>query len=155
MFTTVCEYTIRALVRLAREQGEGPVQVKVIAAKEDIPRHFLAKILNQLTYRGLVKAFRGPGGGFILSRQADTISVLEVVDAVDGPDVRHTCLLGLPGCGEENHCPLHDTWERARSQFLAEIGRTSIQALADASAAMPTLPKPGDADCPPKAAGTG
>jgi len=127
LFTTVCEYALRALTHLAVYADGRPVQVKDIADAESIPRHFLAKILNQLTYKGLVRAFRGPGGGFLLSRPADEILVRDVVDSIDGFDsIRRRCVLGLDECNDDAPCPMHDSWKRFRETFLGGVSGLTL-----------------------------
>jgi Rrf2 family protein len=126
-FTTVCEYALRALTHLAVYGNGRPVQVKDIADREGIPRHFLAKILNQLTYKGLVKALRGPGGGFLLTRPPDEILARDVVESIDGYDaIRRRCVLGLDECNDEAPCPMHDSWKGFRETFLGGIGGLTL-----------------------------
>jgi Rrf2 family iron-sulfur cluster assembly transcriptional regulator len=130
-YSTSCEYALRALTHLAANESPAPIQVKEIAEAEEIPRHFLAKILNQLTYKNLVRAMRGPGGGFLLSRPATEILVGEVVDAIDGVEsIRNRCVLGLNSCKCEVPCPMHDDWERVREDFLGSVNRLSLAAMA-------------------------
>lgn len=132
LFTTVCEYAIRALTHLALYGGGKPVQVKEIAEVEQIPRHFLAKILNQLTYKGLVKATRGPGGGFVLTKPASEVKVKEIVDAIDGFEtIQRRCVLGLDDCNDRQPCPMHDTWSGFRTRFLATISDMTLDQLGE------------------------
>lgn len=129
-FTTVCEYAIRALTHLAVYANGRPVQVKDIAEVEDIPRHFLAKILNQLTYKGLVRAYRGPGGGFILARPANEIFVRDIVEAIDGfESLRRRCVLGLDECRDDQPCPLHESWRGFRETFLGGVSGLTLEIL--------------------------
>lgn len=131
-FTTVCEYAIRALTHLAVYGGDGPVQVKDIAEAEGIPRHFLAKILNQLTYKGLVRALRGPGGGFLLTMPPEEILVNDVVEAIDGFEaIRRRCVLGLDQCSDEQPCPLHEAWGGFRETFLGRVGGLSLTEMGE------------------------
>ncbi|HMB71059.1 MAG TPA: Rrf2 family transcriptional regulator [bacterium] len=132
LFTTVCEYAIRALTHLAI-YGEGkPIQVKSIADEEDIPRHFLAKILNQLTYKGLVKATRGPGGGFMLTRAPEEILVRDIVQSVDGFEaIQRRCVLGLDECNDAQPCPMHDAWAGFRERFLGSVSGLSLAEMGD------------------------
>ncbi len=131
-FTTVCEYALRALTHLAAYGDGRPVQVKEIAETEDIPRHFLAKILNQLTYKGLVKAMRGPGGGFTLVGSPDGILVKDVVEAIDGMDsIRRRCVLGLDECRDDMPCPMHESWKGFRETFLGGVGGLTLAAMAE------------------------
>jgi len=134
-FTTVCEYALRALTHLAAYGDGRPVQVKEIAEMEDIPRHFLAKILNQLTYKGLVKAMRGPGGGFTLVGSADAIFVKDIVEAIDGMDsIRRRCVLGLDECRDDAPCPMHDSWKGFRETFLGGVGGLTLASMAETMA---------------------
>jgi Rrf2 family protein len=80
-----CIYALRALVFLARHQRGGPVPIASIAAAESLPESFLRKTLTGLSRAGVVLAGRGPSGGFLLARPARSITLLEVVEAIDGP----------------------------------------------------------------------
>ncbi|HMB71783.1 MAG TPA: Rrf2 family transcriptional regulator [bacterium] len=131
-FSTVCEYGVRALTHLAAYGQSGPVQVKEIAEAEEIPRHFLAKILNQLTYKGLVKATRGPGGGFQLLRPPEEIRIGDVIEAIDGFDaIRDRCVLGLDACSDSDPCPMHEFWTSVREPFLSRVGTLTLASLGD------------------------
>ncbi len=131
-FTTVCEYAIRALTHLAVHGNDRPIQVKEIAEAERIPRHFLAKILNQLTYKGLVRALRGPGGGFLLTMPPNELYVKDVVEAIDGFDaIRRRCVLGLDECQDEEPCPLHEPWKEFRETFLNGVSDLTLAQMGD------------------------
>ncbi len=130
-FSTVCEYGVRALTHLAAYGGSGPVQVKDIAEAENIPRHFLAKILNQLTYKGLVKATRGPGGGFQLLKPPDEIPIGEIIEAIDGfGTLRNRCVLGLDECRDDQPCPMHNVWKKFREPFLGQVQDITLANMA-------------------------
>ena len=132
LFTTVCEYAIRALTHLALYGHGKPVQVKEIAEIEKIPRHFLAKILNQMTYKGLVRATRGPGGGFVLTKPAAEIEVKDIVEAIDGfESIQRRCVLGLEDCNDQQPCPMHDTWAAFRTRFLGSISGLTLEQLGE------------------------
>jgi len=133
MFSPPCQYAIRALVYLARHEGEGPVLARDIAGSEDIPKSFLSKILHQLGQRGLVRSQKGPGGGFALARPARQVTVADIAAAVDGvPDVTHRCLLGMPECSDATSCALHDAWKKFRSDYDRSIGALTLATLAAA-----------------------
>lgn len=134
-FTTVCEYALRALTHLAAYGQGRPVQVREIAETEQIPRHFLAKILNQLTYKGLVRAMRGPGGGFSLVQAPDAIVVKDVIEAIDGIEsLRRRCVLGLSECRDDQPCPMHESWKISREAFLSGIGSLTLASMAETMA---------------------
>jgi Rrf2 family protein len=129
-FTTVCEYAIRALTHLAVHGNERPIQVKEIAEAERIPRHFLAKILNQLTYKGLVRALRGPGGGFLLTKPPEEVFVKDIVEVIDGFDsIRNRCVLGLDECQDSEPCPLHESWKQFRERFLDGVSELTLATM--------------------------
>jgi Rrf2 family iron-sulfur cluster assembly transcriptional regulator len=85
LYSTPCEYAIRALTFIALHSDGAPVQVKRISEAERIPHHFLAKIMNRLISKGIVRAMRGPGGGFVLSKPASEMFVRSIIDAISMP----------------------------------------------------------------------
>lgn len=129
-FTTVCAYAVRALICVERAGGE-KVRVREIAESEGIPRHFLAKILHQLSGQDLVRASRGPGGGFVLVRPAEEIHLRDILAAIDGPDARRDrCVLGSHSCDAESPCPLHDVWSECRDRFWNDTANRTLADLA-------------------------
>ena len=109
-------YAISALSRLAAPGGSWTL-AKDIATSTDIPKAYLSTILNALVHSGLIKAKRGYRGGFILARAPEKISVLQVVEAVEGHRWREGCLLGLNQCSDERACPCHDFWKTERNKI--------------------------------------
>ena len=92
------EYAIRGIVFLASRPPEQVCLLSDIAAAVDVPPTFLAKIFQQFSKIGLVKSYRGTGGGFILGRSADKITLLDVYEAIDGPLQEPRCLFANPVC---------------------------------------------------------
>ena len=108
MFSKACTYGIRAVLYLATFSGvDQKIGVSELAEILAIPRHFLAKILQQLGRDNLVSSLKGPGGGFYLSEQDARNTLFQVIVCIDGPDVFSTCLLGFESCSNDNPCPLH------------------------------------------------
>jgi Rrf2 family transcriptional regulator, iron-sulfur cluster assembly transcription factor len=127
-----CEYAIRTLLHVAAAPADGPIAVREIAGALELPTATLAKIVQGLTRHGLLVSHKGPGGGVALGRSADTVTVLDVVDVVDGPSLRTQCVLGVPGCRDATlHCPLHDRWRVAREQILEALGARTLKDLAE------------------------
>jgi Rrf2 family protein len=83
--SSLCGHALHALVYLARHEREGFVPAVAVADAEGLPRDFLTKGLRPLVSRGLLHALRGPNGGYRLARPARGITLLDVVEAVDGP----------------------------------------------------------------------
>lgn len=125
-----CEYGLRAALYLTALQREGFVSIKDISRDLGISFPFLTKIFQKLTQQGILHSFRGPRGGVALARPAGQIMLVEIVLAIDGPDLFEECVLGLPGCGERQPCPLHDSWAKERDRIRRMFGAESLQSVA-------------------------
>lgn len=132
VFSSAARYALRATAHLGSLHEEGYVPARRLAEVLEIPPTFLAKVLKQLVDAGLLVAFRGPTGGVRLSRAADQISLRQIIEAVDGPAVFTECVLGLPGCGDLEPCPLHEGWAPIRAALAAEFDRQTIGSVSDA-----------------------
>ncbi len=128
-----CEYGLRAALYVSMSEKEGYVPIRVISSDLGMSAHFLTKILQQLTKAGILKSFRGPNGGIALARPASQVALIEVVEAIDGPELFRECMLGLPGCGERQPCPLHNKWMIERERLAALFATTTLDQLADSS----------------------
>ena len=132
LYSTPCEYAIRALTFIALHADGAPVQVKKISEAERIPHHFLAKIMNRLISKGIVRAMRGPGGGFVLTKPANEMFVRSIIDAIDGVDsIRKQCVLGLDVCRDDAPCPMHERWKAFRESFLASVDQLTLENMAE------------------------
>ena len=103
-----------------------------IAIETGIPGHFLAKLLQDLARDGFLKSSKGPRGGFRLAVPADEISMLRVVEAVDGAGRFDRCIGGSPECNSKVACGMHDSWMELRSRIIDYLGGTTIATLAKA-----------------------
>ena len=124
-------YAISALARL-QDPGGTWTLAKDIASSADIPKAYLSTVLNALVRDGLIKAKRGYRGGFVLARSAERISVLRVVEAVEGHAWREGCLLGLSQCSDERACPSHAFWKTQRGKiadFLRSLTLAQVAAF--------------------------
>ncbi len=83
--TTKSPYAIAALAELGRAAEDGPVPISELARRRDIPVQFLEQLFAALRRAGVLRSFRGVGGGYLFARAPDTVSVLEVVELLDGP----------------------------------------------------------------------
>ncbi|MDZ7721085.1 MAG: Rrf2 family transcriptional regulator [Balneolaceae bacterium] len=124
-----CVYGLRASLYLAsRENGEY-IPIRKMSGKLEISFHFLTKILQQLTAEGLMESFKGPNGGVRLSKDGTEIPLMDIVLAIDGPQLLTECALGLPGCGTKNPCPLHDKWAETRDSIREMLEETTLTEL--------------------------
>ncbi len=121
------DYALRAMIYLATLPDGTREPQQEVAAKNDIPRDFLAKILKTLTDRGLVTALRGPHGGVALGRSAREISFLDVIEAVEGPVVLNLCLDTSQGCSQGTTCTMQSVW-RAGQERMLDVYRSTMLA---------------------------
>lgn len=126
IFSKSCVYGLRAMIYLASISREGYVSIKALSEKLDISFHFLTKILQELTAADLMESMKGPKGGVRLAKPGRQITLKEVVEAIDGPAIFTECVLGLPGCGSEKPCPMHDMWEGTRDGIHDVFTSTSL-----------------------------
>jgi Rrf2 family transcriptional regulator, iron-sulfur cluster assembly transcription factor len=121
-------YAIKALSCLNQPECDSR-STPEIAACARVPRPYLAKIINALAHHGLVIARRGVGGGVSLARKAEQISLLQIVEAVEGKDWLADCLLGLNDCSDLSSCPTHEFWQRISREIRTELSRRTLADL--------------------------
>ena len=117
------------MVHLACLPPEARVQRKALVHLSEAPGSFLSKVLQRLVTEGLVQSRRGSGGGFELARPAEQISLLKVVEAIDGPLHLNLCVTGGPGCSRQVRCAVHPVWERAQAAIVQVLAGTSLDDL--------------------------
>jgi len=126
-----CQHALRALIYLASKNSDRPVLVREIADAALVPKQSLAKILHGLRNKGLVKSTKGPGGGYQLARAGSEMTIVEVIEAVDGPiDLARSCILGLDECHDDAGCALHDYWKLFRGQYFSTVSLMTLDAAA-------------------------
>ena len=141
MISQTAEYALRAIVFLADHANE-PKTAEAIAAETRVPVGYLAKIMHSLAKEGVVSSQRGIYGGFTLSRDLKTLSVYDIVQAVDPIDRITTCPLGLEGHGS-NLCPLHRGLDNAMAAVEMAFKKMTIhQMLNQPSGTRPLCPFP-------------
>jgi Rrf2 family protein len=130
LFSRECEYALQALLYLALQREDGMTSIKVMTRKLEIPYHFLAKILQRLTKKGLLRSLKGPTGGFALALPAEQITLFQIIEAVDGAGFMDTCVLGFAECSGRNPCSVHDQWGSMRTSIHAMLVNKSIAQMA-------------------------
>jgi Rrf2 family protein len=123
-------YAILALGCLHETSGR-LAQSQELADCTGVPKPYLSKILNSLAQRGLIIAKRGYRGGFALARPAYTITVLDVVEAVEGKPWVPQCLLGLMPCTDTRSCPMHNFWVKQQNAIEKEMRHVTLADVAD------------------------
>lgn len=132
IYSKSAEYAIQAMIYLAEHEGDGLTMVSIIAEESSIPRHFLAKLVQTLTRHHLIKSYRGRKGGIKLALPAEEISLLQVVNAIEGPPpLQEMCVIGLDICSDAACCPLHSEWKHVKEQVRKALHDQNLSDLAD------------------------
>jgi len=127
--TRQADYAVRAVLYLAEQNGAGRAPTSQIARDQRIPPSFLAKIVSQLSVAGMVQTSRGARGGVSLAREPKDITLLEVVEAIDGPITLNECVLDSTVCTFGEDCPVHSVWADAQKKLVKELSATSFADL--------------------------
>lgn len=124
-----CVYGIRASLYLAAVRGSAYISIREMSDELNISYHFLTKVLQHLTRAELLESQKGPKGGVRLARANNEVTILHIVLAIDGDELFTECILGLPGCGVQKPCPMHEKWA-PKKKFLEEMmEQTSLDEL--------------------------
>jgi Rrf2 family iron-sulfur cluster assembly transcriptional regulator len=126
--STKGRYAVMAMVDLATNSGGRPVSLADIAERQEISLSYLEQLFAKLRRGGLVNSVRGPGGGYLLARDADDTRVADIILAVDEPIRATRCTPGQPfGCrGNRSRCQTHDLWEELGNQIYLYLNSVSI-----------------------------
>lgn len=132
MFSASCHYGLQAMFFIASHSTEEKnIDLNTIAYEQKIPKHFLSKILQLMVKQKLLVSMKGPNGGFRLSRPPDSITLIEIVKAIDGLDIFNQCGIGFRECQEENPCPIHTDYKRIRDRVRYLFENKTLDALTE------------------------
>jgi Rrf2 family transcriptional regulator, iron-sulfur cluster assembly transcription factor len=131
IFSRQCEYAIQAVLYLALKPPKEMTSIKEVTRKLDIPYHFVAKILQNLTRKGLLISMKGPAGGFALGMPPEDITLFHIVEAIDGVGFMHNCVLGFPDCTGQQPCAVHETWGKVRDEIYSTLVSKNIGQMAE------------------------
>ncbi|MEK7803466.1 MAG: Rrf2 family transcriptional regulator [Deltaproteobacteria bacterium] len=124
------EYAVRAVLFLA-SQPLGKISLtSEISKVQDVPKSYLAKIMQHLVKVGLVNSRRGAKGGFFLARPADRITLRETIEAIEGPIYLNVCLIKKGECPRDEICPVHPVWREAQEKLFSVLESKTMAQLA-------------------------
>ena len=124
------DYGVRAMLALAGQDGTGWTSVPRISSAMQIPERFLPRVMADLTRAGLVEGRAGRAGGYRLARPATSISLLDVIVAVEPEPELRTCILRGGPCGVDGRCAVHAAFTDAREAMLGQLAGVSLQDVA-------------------------
>ncbi len=123
------DYAVRAMVELASHANEQRVQTRDIAHRQQIPIALLPRIIASLSRAQLIRTYRGNRGGIALARPASQTSLLDVIEAVDGPICLNRCTYEPSRCDRDHFCRVHPVWRQAQSYLHQLLGGTKLTDL--------------------------
>lgn len=125
VLSNACTYGILATLYIAKEE-RGYIPIREISDELGISFHFLTKILQKLTAKGYLYSLKGPKGGIKLLKDKNTVTLYDIVVTIDGSEIFTECVLGLPGCGHEEPCPIHDYWSPTREKLKEVFSKKTL-----------------------------
>ncbi|MFQ6607814.1 MAG: RrF2 family transcriptional regulator [Fidelibacterota bacterium] len=123
------EYAVRAMLHLSSKGYGNMVQISEVSREQKIPESILRKIIGQLVKAGVLYSLRGKGGGVSLARQPETISLLEIVEAIEGKIFLNQCLIGPDFCERTGYCAVHLVWREVQEKMVDILGNRNMAAL--------------------------
>ena len=130
IFSNATEYAIRGLSELAGRGVSGPVMLDELVTGTDLPRDFLAKIFQKLVRAGILKSAKGRGGGFQLAKPQHDVTLIDIVEAIEGPQLLDACVVGLEKCNDDMPCSQHDLYKPIRQRLKDYLKTTTLADLA-------------------------
>jgi Rrf2 family protein len=127
--TRQADYAVRAVLYLSRMGNNQRAATSTVAQEQKIPPSFLAKIISQLSIAGLLHTSRGARGGVTLAREPKEITLLEVIEAIDGPIQLNECVGDGGTCTFDQECPLRPVWCEAQEELVSRLKGTNFEQL--------------------------
>lgn len=127
MFNKTTEYSIRVILLLGLESGQDKLQgVSSIAAKLKFPEAFIGKVLQSLVKIGLIGSIKGPGGGFYILKDTYSLTVLDILERIEGLEFLNKCGLGINSCNKDNPCPIHEDYNKVSDSLINALSSKTI-----------------------------
>jgi Rrf2 family protein len=128
LVTRETDYAVRTVMFLARQDGR-MVSVSRIANAMQIPKSFLAKLLQRMVRSYILASSRGAKGGFLLARKPSEISLLSIMEAMQGPAAINVCAIDSKRCNLSPNCVVHPVWVEVRKEVEKRLKRETIETL--------------------------
>lgn len=131
--TRQADYAMRAIIYLA---ANPQARIQEIARAQYVPKEYLAKIIQKLAQAEIVTTHRGVGGGITLSRAPEEITLLDVIEAIEGPVALNSCFIRPGECPREQYCGVHEELEHIGKTLARMLANVNFAQLAQNEAAM-------------------
>lgn len=120
------QYAISAVIALAKQPPGTTVSAAALAEPLNCPPAYLSQVLSKLKPSGILKSQRGLNGGVLLARPPKEVTLIEVIEAIDGIEFFENCFLGIEGCGHIEPCPFHNFWSTERDKIQEWLTNTTF-----------------------------
>ncbi len=131
--TRQADYALRAVYYLSHLGPEERAATSQIAQEQRIPPSFLAKIVSQLSVAGLLQTSRGARGGVSLARSPEEITLLDVVEAIDGPILLNECVGCAGDCSFGEDCPMKPVWQETQADLVRRLKGITFDSFVQAN----------------------
>ena len=138
--STKGQYGVRAMYEIARAGSVGPVTIRQISERQNVSVSYLEQILNTLRKSGIIQSVKGPGGGYVLAREPEKISIGEILRELEGPVAITSCLDPSEGCIRVDSCVTHLLWKSLGENIEQFLNSMSLKDLLAGDQIM-TIPK--------------
>lgn len=125
------DYVLRALIYLACQPNDTVVDLAKLSKESETPQYFLQKSLHKLVKHNIISSIRGAKGGFILAKKACNISVLEVIEIIQGEIAINQCFVSDKTCQNKLNCSLRSAIHKVQDKLVSELNTITIQKLAN------------------------
>ena len=144
LITRKTDYATRVLLHLAMLPPGSWTTAQVIAGQQLVPERLIRHIISQLAKAGLLNTKRGRGGGVQMARSASEISLLDVLEAMQGPLSLNVCVTDPEGCALTAECPTHEAWVRTQEALVRRLRQETLDNLAQRGKTLAALQKVAD-----------
>lgn len=120
------QYAISAVIALSKQPEGTTISAAALAKPLNCPAAYLSQILSKLKPSGILQSRRGLNGGVLLAKKPEEISMMDVIEAIDGTDFFERCFLGIEGCGNIEPCPFHTFWSKEREKIKQWLNETTF-----------------------------
>jgi len=130
MFSRTCQYALQAVLYISLNHfREKTVGLKEISESQNIPIHFLGKILQMLVKQKILGSQKGPNGGFYLNVDPQNLNLLKIVEIVDGLEIFDRCGIGMKECSDDQPCPIHNDYKAIRLKIKDLLSNKTLAEL--------------------------
>ena len=126
IYSKTCEYAVRALAYLALKQKGGFTSCAQVSEETGVPGPYITKIFQCLVQQGILISRSGVNGGVAFLKDPEDLRLMDIVKAIDDLDPLSECLMGLDTCNENNGCPLHAIWKKAKAELILKLENTTL-----------------------------